>query len=223
MSEDTENTTVTNPEDEQAENQETESNELSPEKEKEVLMQRAKLLGVKVSNNIGLDTLRERVRDAQEGKQSNEAEDKDTKDTTSQVNPFGSGISSKTGKTKTLRQYMRDEHMKLVRIRVTCMNTKKSDLQGEIFTTANEHLGTVRKFVPYGEATEDGYHVPYCIYNQMKNKVFWQSRTVKDRRTGKERIETTQAKEFNIELLPPLTQEELDRLAISQAAAGSLN
>lgn len=220
MSEDTENMNQENQND--PENSINNEDDLSPEKEKSILMDKAKLMGLRVSNNIGLDTLRDRVREAQEGNMTQNDEGNQGTQQTS-INPLASSSPSKTGKTKTLRQHIHDEQMKLVRIRVTCMNPRKADLPGEIVTVANEFLGTVRKFVPYGEATEDGYHVPYCIYTQLKARKFWQTRTIKERRTGTERVETTEAREFSLEILPPLTQEELDRLAVSQSAAGSFS
>jgi hypothetical protein len=36
-------------------------------------------------------------------------------------------------------------------------------------------------------------------------------------------VQTNWAKEFSLEVLPPLTQEELDRLAAAQIAAGSID
>ena len=39
------------------------------------------------------------------------------------------------------------------------LDPKKKDLPGEVVTFANEYLGTVRVFVPFGEQTEDGWHI----------------------------------------------------------------
>lgn len=194
--------------------------DLSPEKEKELLMNKARVMGLKVSNNIGLDTLRDRIKEAQEPKtETNVMTPEVSTEPKTQVN----ALTGKKVRMKSLRQHMQDENMKLVRIRVTCMNPGKSDLQGEIITVANEFLGTVRKFVPFGDLTDDGYHVPYCIYKQMKNKQFWQKRTVKIRGTKEERVESVPMKEFSIEVLPQLTRDELNQLATAQQAAGSFN
>jgi hypothetical protein len=111
--------------------------------------------------------------------------------------------------------------MKLVRLRITNLDPKKKDLPGEIITVANRYLGTVRKYIPFGEVTDNGYHVPYCIYTELQSRQFLNIRTIKDQRTGTNRIETTLAREFALEILPPLTKEELDRLATSQIAAGT--
>jgi len=185
--------------------------------EREVLMSRARLMGIEFSNNIGTETLRARIKAKLDGETKPEepaVEDGE--------------INALTGEPvnvpkKSLRQQIYEEQMKLVRIRITCMDPKKKDLPGEIFTIANEYLGTVRKFVPFGEVTDDGFHVPYCIYTMLEERRFLNIRTRKDKRTGVEHPETSWAREFAIEILPPLTPDELKRLAIAQAAAGSID
>ena len=183
--------------------------------EMEVLKGRAKMLGITHSNNISLEKLREKVNAAIEGNTSDEQEDD------GQPNPLA-GETQPNLPVKSLRQHLHDENMKLVRLRITCLDPKKKDLQGEIFTVANEYLGTVRKFVPYGDFTDDGYHVPWCIYKALDDRKFLQIRTFKDRRTGTTRVETNYVREFALEVLDPLSDKELKDLANQQAASGSL-
>ena len=121
-----------------------------------------------------------------------------------------------------MREHLKQQSLKLVRIRISCLDPKKKDLPGEIFTVANEYIGTVRKFVPYGDATDDGYHVPHCLYEMLNNSQFLSIRTVKDKK-GNSRIETSYVRQFAIEVLPPLTPEELRELATAQQAAGSID
>ena len=111
--------------------------------------------------------------------------------------------------------------MRLVRLRITNMDPKKKDLPGEILTVANDYLGTVRKFIPFGEVTDNGYHVPYCLYMMMKERRFLNIRTTK--KNGQIQVSSGWATEFAFEELPPLTQHELDRLAAAQAAAGGIS
>ena len=199
--------------------------QLDPAAERELLMARARLLGVEFSNNIGIDTLRQRINaklDADDSLAEPEIEEVE------EVLAPAATINALTGEAsnapkKTLRETIHDEQMKLVRIRVTCMDPKKKDLHGEVFTLANEYLGTVRKFVPFGEATENGFHVPYCIYTMMEERRFLNIRTVKDRRTGRDEVQSNYAKEFAMEILDPLTPIELAQLANAQAAAGSID
>lgn len=196
------------------ENQNTgENTEVTEQDERQALMARARIMGIEFSNNIGTDTLRERINAKMEGTTAPTEE--------AQPNPLAG--SAAPVKKRTLRQIQHDEQMKLVRLRIQNLDPKKKDLPGEIFTVANEYLGTVKKFVPYGEVTEEGYHVPYCIYRMLDSRKFLNIRTVKDRRTGIERVESTWAKEFALEVLPQLTATEIAELANAQKAAGSFN
>ena len=184
-----------------------------------LLKERAKQMGIPFSNNISLETLRKRIADKMEGKDEPE------------VNPLAgdSEIAAITAAPKkldakqnalALRKLMHREQMKLVRVRITNMDPKKKDLPGEIWTVANEYLGNVRKMIPYGEQTDDGFHIPYCLFRLLQSKRFLHIRTVKDHVTGLERQEKQWVKEFSLDVLPDLTKEELARLAAAQAAAG---
>jgi hypothetical protein len=251
--------------------------------ELDVLKQRARLMGITFSNNIGVDALRAKIAakvgdtppeadveemadDEAEGEDAEVSEDADesvsdetapevngleaaaaianTKDTRPHADTYrpaldhdGDGrnggslprnaaparkLTAQEQKMKDRQELMR-EQLKLVRLRIQNLDPKKANLPGEIFTVANRVLGTIRKFVPYGEVTEDGYHVPYIIYRQLDERKFLNIRTIRDRKTGHIRVESNWAKEFALEVLPPLTQEELDRLATAQTAAGSVN
>lgn len=180
-----------------------------------ILKQRATLMGVKFSNNISVETLRAKI-------EAHVSEEETIEE--AELNPLAGDVAGAVPVSKmTMRQQLMAEQLRLVRLRITNLDPKKKDLPGEILTVGNEYIGTVRKFVPFGEVTDDGYHVPYILYKLLENRRFLHIRTVKDRRTGKDRIETQWAKEFALEVLPPLTAEELKRLANAQAAAGSLD
>lgn len=186
----------------QDENQSEEVTELS------LLKQRASMMGIVFSNNIGIEKLRERVNE----KLAEEASQEEA------VKPIEAKV-----KEKSLRQNIIDENMRLIRIRITNLDPKKSNLPGEIITVANEFLGTVRKFVPFGEVTDGGYHVPYCIYKLLKARKFLNIRTVKNPADPlKPIIQQNWVNEFALEVLPQLTQEELDKLAVTQAASGGV-
>lgn len=203
-------------------NQETEVNELT------LLKQRARMMGITFSNSIGLETLKEKVRAKME--EPAKGDDEYNFPKTDKLEPAADAVIAAnplTGdpvnpKKKTLRQYLLDTQMKLVRLRITNLDPKKKDLHGEIITVANEYLGTVKKFVPFGEVTDDGYHVPYCIYTELESRKFLNIRTVKDKRTGQIRVDNGWAKEFSLEVLPQLTKVELAQLAQAQLSAGSI-
>ena len=184
-----------------------------------LLKERAKVMGIPFSNNISLETLRKRVADKMEGKDEAPEVNALTGDPEIAQAMAAKPLDQKANAI-ALRKLMHATQMRLVRVRITNMDPKKKDLPGEIWTVANEYLGTVRKFVPYGEQTDDGFHIPYCLYRLLDSKRFLHIRDVKDRTTGIVRQDKVWAKEFSLDVLPTLTQGELDRLAAAQVAAG---
>ncbi len=188
-------------------------NDIAMPSELEVLKQRATLMNIKFSNNISVEKLREKIEAAQA---KDEPEVKEPA-----VNPLGEKQEAGV-KKMTLGQKIRAEQTRLIRVRIQNLDPKKKDLPGEIITVANEYMGTVRKFVPFGEVTDNGYHIPYCIYEFLKERKFINITTRKGK-NGLPDIRATEAREFSIEVLPPLTEAELAQLAQAQIAAGSLN
>ena len=187
-------------------------NDIAMPSELEVLKQRATLMNIKFSNNISVEKLREKIEAAQV---------KDEPVVEATVNPLGANQDAGV-KTMTLGQKIRAEQTRLIRVRIQNLDPKKKDLPGEIITVANEYMGTVRKFVPFGEVTDNGYHIPYCIYEFLKERKFINITTRKGK-NGLPDIRATEAREFSIEVLPPFTEAELAQLAQAQIAAGSLN
>ena len=184
-----------------------------------LLKERAKVMGIPFSNNISLETLRKRVADKMEEKDEAPEVNALTGDPEIAQAMVAKPLNQQANAI-ALRKLVYAKQMRQVRVRITNMDPKKKDLPGEIWTVANEYLGTVRKFVPYGEQTDDGYHIPYCLYRLLDSKRFLHIRDVKDRTTGIVRQDKVWAKEFSLDVLPALTQAELDRLAAAQAAAG---
>lgn len=218
--------------------------------EMEILKGRARMLGITFSNNIGIDALRLKVDAKMDASSEPEQATEDAEDYEDEVADEPSTADEpaiapvvavaaeleanalvdeppeppvKISKEAALRAKIFHEQMKLVRLRITCLDPKKKDLPGEIITIANEYLGTVRKFIPFGEVTDDGFHVPFCLYTFLKEREFLNIRTIKDRRTGTTRMESNYVKEFALEILPQLTEDELERLAVAQKAAGSVD
>lgn len=134
--------------------------------------------------------------------------------------PAMTAAQSKAAFDQQMRQQIYTDNMFMVRVRITNMNPAKADLPGEIFTVSNKYLGTVRRFIPYGEM-EEGWHVPKVILDMLQEKTFSQLKVVKGA-NGQLLPQTKAVKEFAIEILPPLTEEELRILANKQAAAQGL-
>lgn len=199
--------------------------------ELDMLKNRARLMGIAFSNNIGADVLRARIKAKLDGEpdqpEQQQEEDNHKKELDPEIEqkdrePFSATETKPKPKAKSLRQMMFEREMKLVRLRITNLDPRKKDLPGEIFTFANEILGSVKKYIPYGEATENGYHVPHCIYKQLRDREFVNIRTRKGK-NGTPIVETGMAREFALEVLPPLTPKELTQLAAAQAAKGGLD
>lgn len=212
------------------------------------LKQRADLMGLTYSNNIGVDALRAKITAKTEAENSSSDDDEiETSDEPEVVEdpdyeaeadapaPISKEHDNVTGlnpddaasytkprnknKKMSARAYVMREKTKLVRLRITNLDPKKKDLHGEVLTVANSYIGTIRKFVPFGEQTDNGFHVPYCIYELLRDRRFLNIRT----RKGKFNtpiVEQIWAKEFALEVLPPLTPEELNKLSMTQQAAG---
>ncbi|WP_269519451.1 hypothetical protein [Alteromonas sp. BMJM2] len=120
-------------------------------------------------------------------------------------------------KAKPSRKELLAEASKLIRVNIQCMNPVKKDWDGEIITAGNSVVGTFRKFVHF--SSEDGYHIPNIIYKQLKARkfnVFYNKKT----NNGITQRAARLTNEFVIDVLDPLTQEELDELKKSQAARG---
>jgi hypothetical protein len=189
-----------------------------------VLKTRARVMGIAFSNNISVETLRAKIQAKMDATPETQSAAAAELSAPAQANPLldGEDAASEPAPTKPLtkgqiRQKLMREAMKLVRVRITNLNPAKKDLPGEIFCIANRYIGTVKKFIPYGEVTDNGYHIPYCIYQELEARRFNNIRVT--RRKGREHVETSWAKEFALEVLPQLTPEELRRLALQQAAA----
>lgn len=206
--------------------------------ELQLLKERALTMGITHSPNIGVEALKAKI----EAKLANLPDPGEGTDNTDiQAPPAGmnNGVKLHEGEpavTPTMltraqleqaeREKQWAEQLRLVRIRVICLNPAKKELQGEIFTVGNDFMGTVRKFVPFGEAGDAGWHVPYVIYKEIESRVFNSIRVKKKNSAigGQHdfRPEGRLVKEYAIELLPDLTEEEMRQLATQQAAAAGM-
>lgn len=202
--------------------------------EKQILMDRAKKLGITFSNNITVEKLREKINEKLEPTedQTDEpeaGEEQGDNGDEPEVNPFEEAAEpdyskmNPTQKRIAIRQKMQKEKMALVRIRVACMNPDKKNVPGEVITVSNKYLGNVSKFIPFGEESDEGYHVPRVLYEDLNARKFLFKSQKRDKRTGRMVPYARWMKEFSIEVLPQLTKEELERLANAQAAAGAID
>lgn len=217
--------------------------------ERVYLRDKAKLLGITHSPNISNKLLKERIAAVQNDQQDpgepgftgaqpspsqDEIEEEDNGpvrfdevDIDTQAQRIALGRPRIVGSKLTKRQRMQierekqwAEQLRLVRVRITCHNPAKAQLAGEIISVANKFVGTVRRFVPFGDLTNDGWHIPYIIYTELLGRQF-QSVTAKKKDNHGLVIlpEWRLLKEFSIELLPDLDAHELEKLARTQSIA----
>ena len=173
------------------------------------LKERADLLGITYHPSIGVEKLRDKINAHLEGTQEAEAAPVVVEE---EQAPAGETLAQRNVR-------LRKNAAKLIRVNVTCMNPAKKEWEGEIFTAGNSIVGTHKKYVPFN--TEDGWHIPQIILNQIlqrKCQVFF---SAKDDRGNKIR-KGKQIKEFAVDILPPLTPEELKDLAQRQAMGNTI-
>ena len=165
------------------------------------LKKRADLMGLKYHHAIGVDKLSKLIADALE---SDDAVAED---------------SSKKSSKSDLRK-LRDEQTKLVRVIVYNNNIHRKEAEGDFFTIRNGVVGTITKYVPYGN--EEGWHVPKALLDVIREKKY--QIHVKDKSVkGVETLRGRSVPEFTIQELPPLTEKELKDLATRQAMAGNID
>lgn len=160
------------------------------------LKARADMMGVKYHPSISLEKLKEKIT-----AHLNAEEDKPV------------------AEPEMDRAALQRNASELMRIRVTCMNPAKKEWEGEIFTVGNSVVGTFKKYVPFN--ADEGWHVPRIIYEQLKERECQVFTTVRDLR-GNSTRKGKLIKEFAIEVLPNLTEEEIKELAQRQAMAKSV-
>jgi hypothetical protein len=111
--------------------------------------------------------------------------------------------------------------MQLVRVIVRSNDPLKRESAGEIFTVGNKTVNngqSVKKYIPFNN--EEGWHIPRILYEHLlaaECQIF-----SKVTRNGQEFMEPRNIKAFNVELLNPLTQEEINKLEIKQKSTGSI-
>lgn len=183
----------------------SDTDEVLTQDELTTLKARADLLGVSYHPSIGLEKLREKINAA-------------TSDAPQSPVEEASKPNEETANQR--RSRLKKDAMELVRIRVTCMNPAKAEWEGEIFTVGNSAIGSITKYVPFN--ADAGWHVPRVVYQQLAERQCQIFVTTTDSRGNKSR-KGKLIREFAIEVMPPLTKEELHELAQRQAMAKAID
>lgn len=184
----------------------------APQDELTVLKARADLLGINYHPSIGIDKLREKVNAKIQGQAA--------PDVAVNEQPVSAGPVARPPTAEELAKAHYDAAMKLIRVRLQCMNPNKKEWEGEIFAVSNRVIGTVRKYIPFN--AEDGWHVPQIMLDMLEARQcqsFYSVKVANGNTVRKGKL----IKEFAIEILPPLTPDELAELARRQAMANSID
>lgn len=178
-----------------------------------LLKDRATALGLEFHTNIGLAKLKARVNE--------HITPSDVPPTEKQAieNAKAPRTSKPQETPQQAVQRKRKYAHRLRRVNITCMDTKKREWTGEIFTASNSVVGTLGKFVQFN--TPEGWHVPQIILNMISERrcqVFINGTDRQGRKIKRGKL----IPEFTIIHLDDLTPLEARTLATKQAmAAGS--
>lgn len=174
------------------------------------LKARAEELGLSYNSNIKTEALAELITNAENGltpeivAAAKEAEEVAKKLVAEK--PVEVAVENKAKTVGQVKAEARKNALKLVRCIVTSMDKDKADLSGEIISCGNSMTGMIKKFIPFGKE----WHVPVVILETLKDKKMLMTR---DRRTDKGTVkEHYEVSQYNVQILPDLTQEELNRL-----------
>lgn len=182
-------------------------NEAETPSELDVLKARATQLGIQYHPSIGLEKLREKV-----NAKLNDEPEPEEEAAPAAAKQGETGVADETPGQKRVR--LRREALKLIRVRITCMNPAKKEWEGEIISVGNSVVGTVKKYIPFN--ADEGWHVPKMLFDYLNEKQCQVFVTVKDSR-GNSIRKGKLIKEFSIDVLPPLTPAELQEMARRQA------
>ena len=174
------------------------------EQDRELLEAQANQLGVDFRPNISSEKLAARIAEVMEGQEPQEKE-RPTK-----------------GETKEQRrQRKHKEAMALVRCLIVCNDPNKREWPGEWLGVSNGAGVQIRKLVPYNQPDKP-FHLPRIMVNMLREKQV-QIFTSKPGKYGTTIRVSKSIPAYTITELPPLTQAELDELALSQLQRGALD
>ena len=185
--------------------------------ERDALKKRAAFMGIKHEDNIPTDKLRALVN----AKMNEEAkpdqptaaspavsaplEEKPVLEVPANARPMTQEELRKERRTET-----RKEALRLVRVIVTPNNPAETDRGGVLITVGNNAVGSITQMVQFGEP----WHVKNIVLMALQEKQFQRFVTSKDKAP-----QSVLAKAYNIEILPNLTEVEIEQLRLSQNAA----
>lgn len=122
------------------------------------------------------------------------------------------------------RAVIRAQNLRLIRCQVVNMDPNDAEVPGAIVTVTNKYTGKQSKYIPFGEENEAGYHIPKILLDELKSRTYNLRKEVKNKNGsfGIKTYKTVKMPKFNIIELDPLTPEELQAMALRQAAGNNI-
>jgi len=197
--------------------------------ELEILQEQATALGISFRSNTGVDKLREKINAALNDEAAGDEDEDEEEQAAPSAIPKPSAEagaaalkSEAAPRPKTEGELRRDRRLaahRLIRCRITCHNPNKNDWDAEYFSIGNDEIGTIRRLVPF----EVDWHVPEALLNFIKTKQYQHFYTVNEQTPmGMQKVRRSKSvREFSIEILPQLSEDELESLRKQQAVNGS--
>ena len=206
-----------------------EENEVfTPEMELDALKKQADIMGLAYHPRQGLKKLKKIVEDhlAKTGKEVKQAHAEQAQQAVNTVQPIPDASTAtaadapynlQTGAAETIgqkRNRVRKNATRLVRFRLTCMNPNKKGWSIQQFAVGNRSVGTIKRYIPFNAPA---WHCEEMLLRSIQERKFIDFYEVKDRK-GRPYKKHRLVKEFAIEILPPLTEQEIIDLKAQQQA-----
>ena len=121
------------------------------------------------------------------------------------------------------REAIRAQALRLVRVKIQNLDPNDAAVTGAIISLQNKYTGKVSKLIPFGDESENGYHIPWMMYEHLKQWKFPLRKEVRGGRFGVKTYKTVMTNKFNVEILPPLSMTELTELKNLQRASQSID
>ncbi len=194
-------------------------------------------LGVKFSGNTGLETLKTKLIEVLSVMESSPASIDFGGDGEEEIQVAKAPVKTKEPTVSDLlkmdptleknpnvrRQIIRAQALRMVRCKISNLDPNDSMLSGAIISVQTKYTGKVAKYVPFGEESDNGYHIPQIIYDFLKTQKFALRKEKKGGRFGVKTYTTSMVNKFAIEILPPLTRKEIQELAAHQRASQAID
>jgi len=114
----------------------------------------------------------------------------------------------------------KNEAEKLVRVIVRPNDPLKLESAGEIFSFGSKIIDErkAKKYVPFNN--DEGWHITNMMLENIKAAECQIFKKVK--RNGQDTMEAVKIKSYNVEILPALTKDEIDKIGIRQKSTSSI-